>query len=264
MSEPTVTPVILVGAAGRMGQEAIRALAAAPGVRLSAAVTRQRGAGQDAGQLVGLPPLGVNLTTDLAPLLAAAAPGSVLVDLSSGESAAEHAQLALAAGLPVVIGATGLSPQARSLLQEQALVTGCGVLLAPNFSLGALLLMRFAQQARAYFDWVEILELHHEQKKDAPSGTALRTAELLHAVKAQTCSEPPHPARGQQVYGIPVHSVRLPGLLAHQEVIFGAEGQTLSLRHDSSHRSSFMPGLLLAIEKVQGLKALVYGLEQLL
>jgi len=110
--------------------------------------------------------------------------------------------------------------------------------------------------------------LHHEKKRDAPSGTAVKTAELIAETGGQMGDlerhEASHPARGMQVHGIPIHSVRLPGLLAHQEVIFGAEGQTLTLRHDSSHRSSFMPGLLLAIAKVQGLKELVYGLETLI
>ncbi len=264
MSEHTVTPVILAGAAGRMGQEAIRALSQSPHTRLVGALTRQSGLGQDAGTFVGLPALGLSLTAELEPLLQQAPPGTVLVDLTGGETATRHAQQALKAGLPVVIGATGLTVEARDQLHKQAEQSGCGVLLAPNFALGALLLMRFAQQARAYFDWVEIIELHHEHKKDAPSGTALHTAELLQAVKASVPAEDPHPARGQQVHGIPVHSVRLPGLLAHQEVIFGGEGQTLTLRHDSSHRRAFMPGLLLAVEKVRGLSGLVYGLEQLL
>ena len=264
MSETTPIPVILAGAAGRMGQEAIRALSQSPRTRLTGALTHQSGLGQDAGTLVGLPPLGVTLTSNLEALLHQAEAGTVLVDLTRGEIAVSHAQQALRAGISVVIGATGLSAEACEHLHTHAEQGGCGVLLAPNFSLGALLLMRFARQARAYFDWVEIIELHHEHKKDAPSGTALRTAELLHAVKASEHTEAPHPARGQQVHGIPIHSVRLPGLLAHQEVIFGDTGQTLTLRHDSSHRSSFMPGLLLAVEKVQSLKGLVYGLEHLL
>ena len=264
MSEVTPIPVILAGAAGRMGQEAIRALSQSPRTRLTGALTHRSGLGQDAGILVGLPPLGVVLTSDLEALLHQAEAGTVLVDLTRGDLAVSHAQQALQRGVSVVIGATGLSAEACEDLQAQSQLRDCGVLLAPNFSVGALLLMRFAQQARAYFDWVEIIELHHEHKKDAPSGTALRTAELLHAVKANEHTETAHPARGQQVYGIPVHSVRLPGLLAHQEVIFGDTGQTLTLRHDSSHRSSFMPGLLLAVEKVQSLKGLVYGLEQLL
>lgn len=263
MSEPRI-PVILAGAAGRMGREAIRALSQSPRTQLVGALTRSQGLGQDAGSLVGLPALGVPLVDQMAPLLQAAPAGCVWVDLTRGESAYTHACAALEAGLPVVIGATGLQPAALEDLEQRAAQRGLGVLLAPNFSLGALLLMRFAQQARGYFDWVEIIELHHEKKLDAPSGTALKTAELIHAAAPLSHQEAPHPARGQQVHGIPIHSVRLPGLLAHQEVIFGAEGQTLTLRHDSSHRSAFMPGLLLAVEKVRTLTSLVYGLENLI
>ncbi|PIQ29179.1 4-hydroxy-tetrahydrodipicolinate reductase [bacterium (Candidatus Blackallbacteria) CG17_big_fil_post_rev_8_21_14_2_50_48_46] len=263
MSENS-TPVILAGAAGRMGLEAVRAIVASPQTRLAGALTRQAGLGQDIGILAGIEPTGLELTNQLASVLTHAPAGTVWVDLTRGESAYVHACQALAAALPVVIGATGLTPAQIEDLRQRAQKQQLGVLLAPNFSIGALLLMRFAQQARVYFDWVELIELHHEKKLDAPSGTALKTAELIHAVKPVEHAGEAHPARGQQVHGIPVHSVRLPGLLAHQEVIFGAEGQTLTVRHDSTHRSSFMPGLLLAIEKVKGLKELVYGLESLI
>lgn len=267
MSE-SPTPVILAGAAGRMGLEAIRALTDAPETYLVGALTHRTGLGQDAGTLIGLPTLGVLLKNQIEELLQRAPVGTVWVDLSPAESAYAHACQALERHLPVVIGSTGLSPEQLTNLRHFAKVQKTGVLLAPNFSIGALLLMRFAQQARQYFEWVEIIELHHEKKRDAPSGTAVKTAELIAETGGQMGDlerhEASHPARGMQVHGIPIHSVRLPGLLAHQEVIFGAEGQTLTLRHDSSHRSSFMPGLLLAIAKVQGLKELVYGLETLI
>lgn len=263
MSE-SPTPIILAGAGGRMGREAIRALTEATDTYLVGALTHRSGLGQDAGTLVGLPSLGILLRNQVSEVLAHAQPGTVWVDLSPAESAYAHACLALEKHLPVVIGSTGLSPEQISNLRQFARVQQTGVLLAPNFSIGALLLMRFTQQARQYFDWVEIIELHHEKKRDAPSGTALKTAELIAEQGPFQHENEPHPARGMLVHGIPVHSVRLPGLLAHQEVIFGAEGQTLSLRHDSTHRNSFMPGLLLAIAKVQGLKELVYGLETLI
>jgi 4-hydroxy-tetrahydrodipicolinate reductase len=263
MSE-TPTPVILAGAAGRMGQEAIRALSASNKTKLIGALTRQAGLGQDAGLLVGDKALGVFLTDQIESLLTTAPKETVWVDLSPGESAYQHACEALDRGFAVVIGATGLSTTQIEDLRQRAQAQQLGVLLAPNFSIGALLLMRFAQQARRYFDWVEIIELHHEKKLDAPSGTAVKTAALMAEVAPFPDCDESHPARGQQFYGVPIHSVRLPGLLAHQEVIFGAEGQTLTLRHDSSHRNSFMPGLLLAIEKVQGLQELIYGLETLI
>lgn len=265
MQEREQLSVVLAGAAGKMGREAIRAISAAPGLQLAGALTRSTGLGADAGTLAGLEPLGLSLTADADSLLAQVPRPAVLVDLSRAEPAYAHACLALDLGLPVVIGATGLSPAQIEDLGQRAAAAGIGVLLAPNFALGALLMMNFAMQAARYFDWVEIIELHHEKKADAPSGTALKTATLIAEAsdKIQAAS-PDAAARGQLVAGIPVHSVRLPGLLAHQEVIFGDTGQTLTLRHDSIDRSCFMPGLLLAIEKVQGLKGLVYGLEKLL
>lgn len=261
---PTI-PILLSGAAGRMGREAIRAIAQAPHLQLEKAFTRTQGLGEDAGLLVGLPALGVSLQTHDAQTLADLPAETVWVDLSHAESAFEHAQEALGRRIPIVIGATGLKTSQIAALQAQAAERQSGILLAPNFSIGALLMMKFAREAARWFEWAEIIELHHERKLDAPSGTALRTAELMAAERARFHSVTPDlPSRGQQVQGIPIHSVRLPGLLAHQEVLFGDTGQTLTLRHDSLDRTSFMPGLLLAIERVKDLKTLVYGLEQLL
>ncbi|HEY9841858.1 MAG TPA: 4-hydroxy-tetrahydrodipicolinate reductase [Candidatus Obscuribacterales bacterium] len=255
--------ILLAGAAGKMGREAIKAISRQPGLKLAGAVTRSSGLGLDAGEVAGIGPLGVSLTQELEPLLAGLNGSGVLVDLSRGEPAFEHARLALQQRIPVVIGATGLSSEQIQTLSAEA--AGIGLLLAPNFSIGALLMMNFAQQAARYFNWVEIIELHHEKKADAPSGTALKTAALIAEANTQLqAATPDFPARGQLVAGIPVHSVRLPGLLAHQEVIFGDSGQTLTLRHDTLDRSCFMPGLLLAIEKVRELDGLVYGLEKLL
>lgn len=257
--------VVLSGAAGKMGREAIKAISQTEHLKLFGATTHQSGLGRDAGLLVGLPAMGLTLQSELLPLLEQVTEPAVLVELSRGEPAFEHALQALKHRIPVVIGATGLQPEQIQILARQAEEQGCGVLIAPNFSIGALLMMNFAAQAARYFNWVEIIELHHEKKADAPSGTAIKTAAMIaesnHQLQVAT---PDFEARGQVIKGIPVHSVRLPGLLAHQEVLFGDTGQTLSLRHDSLDRSSFMPGLLLAIEKVQQLRGLVYGLESLL
>ncbi|MGV3523590.1 MAG: 4-hydroxy-tetrahydrodipicolinate reductase [Candidatus Sericytochromatia bacterium] len=263
---PDSLPVIIVGAAGRMGREAVKAVLAAPGLRLQGAITRQAGRGQDAGLLVGWEEaVGISVQTDLGQVLDEAPPQSVVVDLTHAESALVHARLALERGLPVVIGATGLQETEIAALRLQAETAQTGVLLAPNFSIGALLMMKFAREAARWFEWAEIIELHHEHKRDAPSGTALRTAELMAEQRsAFQAAGPELPSRGQRVHGIPIHSVRLPGLLAHQQVLFGDVGQTLTLRHDSLDRASFMPGLVLAIERVKALKTLVYGLEQLL
>lgn len=255
--------ILLAGAAGKMGREAVKAIASREDLTLCGALTHSTGLGSDAGTFAGIGTLGLPLSDDFEAALAALPSPAVLVDLSRGEPAYRHACRALEKKIPVVIGATGLSPEQIEDLSQRA--RGTGVLLAPNFSIGALLMINFAAQAARYFDWVEIIELHHEKKADAPSGTALKTASLIAAANAGLrAATPDFAARGQIVEGIPVHSVRLPGLLAHQEVIFGDTGQTLTLRHDTLDRSCFMPGLLLAIDKVQSIEGLVYGLEKLL
>ncbi|PKL76279.1 MAG: 4-hydroxy-tetrahydrodipicolinate reductase [Candidatus Melainabacteria bacterium HGW-Melainabacteria-1] len=260
-----VVSVIVTGAAGKMGREAVKAISTEPKLQLSGALTHSTGLGRDAGTVAGIEPLGVSLTDDLTTLLAQVQQPAVLVDLTRGEPAFAHAQMALDAGLSVVIGATGLSGAQVESLASQASAQGLGVLIAPNFSIGALLMMNFAAMAARYFNWVEIIELHHDKKADAPSGTALKTASLIAAANSQLqAATPDHAARGQLIEGIPVHSIRLPGLLAHQEVIFGDPGQTLTLRHDTLDRSCFMTGLLLSIDKVQTFEGLVYGLEKLI
>jgi 4-hydroxy-tetrahydrodipicolinate reductase len=175
----------------------------------------------------------------------------VLVDFTQPESALENALAALRAGVHVVIGTTGFDP---APLREAATAPGrprANVLVAPNFAIGAVLMMRFAAEAARHMHKAEIIELHHDGKLDAPSGTAARTAELIAAAGARP---PP-----------PIHSVRLPGLVANQEVIFGEIGQTLTIRHDTISRESFMPGVLLAVRRVASLpEPLVIGLESLL
>jgi 4-hydroxy-tetrahydrodipicolinate reductase len=168
----------------------------------------------------------------------------VLVDFTQPESALPNAREALAAGVHVVIGTTGFD------LDDLAGLSGANVLVAPNFAIGAVLMMRFAAEAAALMPSAEIVELHHDKKLDAPSGTAARTAKLM---KDSSGNE------------VPIHSVRLPGLVAHQEVIFGGTGETLTIRHDALDRSSFMPGVLLAIRRVADLpNSPVVGLENLL
>ena len=163
----------------------------------------------------------------------------------------------------VVVGTTGFE------IDEAWRDAPVGIVVAPNFAIGAVLMMRFAEQAARHFDAAEVIELHHDQKADAPSGTAIATAERIAAARAGSWAAPGgderHPgARGADVGGIRVHGVRLPGLLAHQEVILGGPGQTLTIRHDSTSRSSFMPGVLLAIRAVGGRPGLTVGLEALL
>ena len=261
--------VVVAGAAGRMGRAAVRAIARRDDMLLVGALGRTASVGQDAGTVAGAGPLGVPIGADLAALLAAGRP-TVLVDLSRGEPAASHAEVALDHRVPVVVGATGLGADAVSRLRERCRAERVGILLAPNFALGALLMMEFAQRAARFFPHVEITELHHDRKRDAPSGTASRTAHLIAAARGAAPApavaevEMVPGARGGAIEGVRVHSVRLPGLVAHQEVLFGGPGQTLLIRHDSMNEESFMPGLLLAIARVGVLHELVEGLEHVL
>ncbi len=265
----SVHRVAVAGAAGRMGRAAIRAIARRDDMLLVGALGRAASVGQDAGVVAGAGTLGVPIVADLAELFLEGRP-TVLVDLSRGEPAVEHAEAALDHRVPAVIGATGLPAAGVERLRERCRAERVGVLLAPNFALGAVLMMEFARQAARFFPHVEITELHHDRKRDAPSGTAARTAHLIAAARAET----PPPAvtetelvagvRGGLVAGVRVHSVRLPGLMAHQEVLFGGPGETLRLRHDSLSEESFMPGLMLAIERVGTVSDLVEGLERVL
>jgi 4-hydroxy-tetrahydrodipicolinate reductase len=218
--------VVISGATGAVGRALVPAVDAEPDLEL---------AGQAA------PTLGTSLADVLA-----TANADVAVDFTAPASAAAAWDAAIAARVPLVTGTTGLTPDERERLGEQARNAGVPILFAPNFAIGAVLMMRFAEQARPHMDAVEIVELHADTKRDAPSGTALATAARLGG-------------------DIPIHSIRLPGLVAHQEVILGARGQTLSLRHDTTSREAFVPGILLAIRRVGGLQpGLTTGLEAIL
>ncbi|MDQ7819933.1 MAG: 4-hydroxy-tetrahydrodipicolinate reductase [Armatimonadota bacterium] len=260
--------VAVAGAAGRMGRAAVRAVAAQEDMTLVAALGRSRAIGRDAGEVAGAGPLGVVITADLAQVLGRRP--DVLVDFSPGPAAAEHARAALPAGVSPVIGGTGMAPADLQALADLAASHRTGAVVAPNFAVGAVLMIEFARRAARFFPHVEIIEMHHDRKRDAPSGTALRTAAAVAA--ARGTAPPPAVAeeemvagaRGGRAEGIPVHSVRLPGLVAHQAVIFGGPGQTLTIRHDSISEESFMPGLLLAVRRVRSLQGLVHGLENLL
>jgi len=262
MADPIT--VLVSGAAGRMGRTLVRTLATEPDVVLGAAVD-PAAVGQDAGWLAGLEPNGVIVSGDLAPALAAHP--AVMVDFTAPGVVMDNLRAALGAGVPCVVGTTGWDDQRLAEVDRLARAAGVGALVAPNFAIGAVLMMEFAARAARFFPGAEIVELHHPGKKDAPSGTALKTAAMMR--DAQGSALQPHglvenAATGLAVGPVRVHSVRLPGLVAHQEVIFGGLGQTLTIRHDSLNHESFMPGVLLAIRKVGTLRGLVYGLEHLL
>jgi len=257
--------VLVVGAAGRMGCEVVRAVAKAEDMALVGAVDRNR-VGEDAGAVAGISPLSIGITDSLPNAIAASSP-DVAVDFTVPASVAANVKAALKAGVPCVVGATGLTEDDLSEIAAVCDEQKTPAFVAPNFAIGAVLMMQFAAQAAPHFEAAEIVELHHASKLDAPSGTALRTANLMRdgAPNLQSpMSNLDQPSRGRAEGPIQIHSVRLPGLVAHQEVIFGGLGQTLTIRHDSTSRESFMPGVLLAIRRVRGLKGLVVGLERLL
>ncbi len=261
--------VVVAGCAGRMGRAAVRTIAARDDMVLVGALGHAAGVGQDAGVVAGMGPASVPVTTNLGEIFLAGRP-TVLVDLSRGDAVASHAEAALDHRVPVVIGATGVPAGDVARLRERSEADQVGVLLAPNFALGAMLMMEFARRAARFFPHAEITELHHDRKRDAPSGTAIRTARLIADARGQAPppavaeTETVAGARGGAVEGVRIHSVRLPGLVAHQEVLFGGSGETLLIRHDSLSVESFMPGLVLAIQKVGALRRFVEGLEHVL
>jgi 4-hydroxy-tetrahydrodipicolinate reductase len=256
--------VLVTGAAGRMGRQLVQTLAGEPDLRLVAAVDIT-GVGLDAGRLAGGEPCGVAITDDLAAALARRP--QVMADFTAPAVVMGNLQAALAARVPCVVGTTGWDQERLECVDRLARQAGVGVLIAPNFALGAVLMMEFAARAARYFPAAEIVELHHPGKQDAPSGTALKTAQMM--LEAPGCQLQPHglvdnEATGLRQGAVRIHSVRLPGLVAHQEVILGGLGETLTIRHDSLHHQSFMPGVLLALRKVGELRGLVYGLEHIL
>ena len=242
--------VAVLGAKGRMGAETVKAISAATDLHLVAQIAL----GDSIDQL----------TTSGA---------HVVVDFTHPDSVMKNLEFAINNGIHVVVGTTGFDDsklaQVKSWLTKNPQV---GAVIAPNFGLGAVLMMQFAAKAARYFESVEIVELHHPDKADAPSGTASRTAELITEARKQA-DRPAMPdktssglpgARGAKVGDVPVHSVRLRGLVAHQEVLLGDQGETLSIRHDSIDRSGFMPGVLLAVREVVKTPGLTFGLEHLM
>jgi 4-hydroxy-tetrahydrodipicolinate reductase len=204
---------------------------------------------------------------DLAGLTSARA--EVAVDFTTPDAVKDNVLWCLGRGIRAVVGTTGLGAEDLDEIAGAADAGGTAAFVAPNFALGAVLMMKFAAQAAGYYDAAEIIERHHAKKADAPSGTALRTASLMNDARKEKWTaaggrESLTGARGGDADGVHIHSIRLPGSVAHQEVIFGGVGETLTIRHDSLDRSSFMPGVVLAIKKVRELNGLVVGLENLL
>ena len=275
MSQQELIPVVVNGAAGKMGKEVIKAVNAAEDMMLVGAVDRNPAVlGKDVGEIAGCGEVEVPIVNDLQSVLVLATQykiQGVMVDFTHPDSIYENVRSAIAYGVRPVVGTTGLSLEQIKDLGDFADKSSTGVLIIPNFSIGVVLMQQAAIRASQYFDHVEIIELHHNQKADAPSGTAIKTAEMLSELgksyNPAQVKETEHlsGARGSLCgENIRIHSVRLPGLIAHQEIIFGATGQVYTLRHDTSDRSCYMPGVLLAIRKITGLQSLVYGLEKIL
>lgn len=262
MSAPSPIRVGVCGAAGRMGREVVAAVAGDSELVLAVAVDREH-VGEDSGSVAGIGPGGVLIAGELSTALSNAR-CDVLVDFTQPGCAADNARTAIELGVRPVIGTSGVGAADRADLDTRLRTAGLGGLLVPNFALGAVLMMKFASEAGKYYPKREIIELHHDRKLDAPSGTAIRTAELLAQSPGEVPQDVGPAARGELVQGVPIHSVRLPGLVAHQEVLLGRPGELLTLRHDSFDRKCFMPGVLLAIHKVFEVEGLVIGLEEVL
>ena len=256
MSTPGQAParahfrVGVLGARGKVGSEVCRAVETAPDTELVAAVD----AGDDVGEL-------------------ARAGAQVVVDFTHPDVVMDNLRFCIEHGIHAVVGTTGFDQQRLDQLEEWlADAPGTGVLVAPNFSIGAILMMRFAAEAAPFFESVEVVELHHPDKADAPSGTARRTAEMIAAARRDAGSDPMPDAtstgldgaRGADVDGVRVHALRVRGLVAHQEVLLGTAGETLTLRHDSLDRVSFTPGVLAGVRAIADRPGLTVGLDTFL
>jgi 4-hydroxy-tetrahydrodipicolinate reductase len=237
----------VLGAKGKVGATMVAAVQAAEDLTLSAEV--------DAGD-------SLSLLTD--------GDTEVVIDFTHPDVVMGNLEFLIGNGIHAVVGTTGFTTERLEQVQAWLADTNTSVLIAPNFAIGAVLSMHFAKQAAPFFDSAEVIELHHPHKADAPSGTATRTAKLIAEARKDL---PPNPdatstglpgARGADVDGIPVHAVRLAGLVAHQEILFGTEGETLTIRHDSLDRTSFVPGVLLAVRRITERPGLTVGLEALL
>jgi 4-hydroxy-tetrahydrodipicolinate reductase len=269
MTEPTAKAdpikVGVFGAAGRMGTMVCRAVLDDPELELVAAVDPLH-ADIDLHQL-GIPSSGVQVARSADALTDAGA--EVAVDFTVVDAARSNVEWCAEHGVHAVVGTTGFSDADLAGLRSRFEGSRANAVVAPNFAIGAVLMMRFAELAAPYFETAEIIELHHDQKIDAPSGTAMFTAERMAAASGDWSEDPTtkvvlEGARGGGHGAIHVHSVRLRGLVAHQEVLLGTTGQTLIIRHDSYDRTSFMPGVLLAIRAVRDRPGLTVGLDALL
>lgn len=259
--------IVIVGALGKMGRETTRAVSQRNDMEIVGLVDVAK-AGTAFAELVGTGPE-LQVEDDLDGVIGRGKP-DVMIDFTNPQAVFNNVQVALAQGIASVVGTTGLNEVELAQLEELALANETGVAVIPNFAIGAVLMMKFAREVAQYLPDVEIIEIHHDQKMDAPSGTALKTAEMINSNRGDFAPKNIHQfeklagSRGGNAGDIRIHSVRLPGFVAHQEVIFGGPGQSLTIRHDSYDRISFMPGVLMVVQKMSGIRGLVYGMDALL
>ena len=258
--------IVINGALGRMGREVTKAVLNEPGLEIVGAVEEK--VTQQYLPLLEISEL-IPFSSDLNSLLKRCNP-DVVVDFTNAVASIAAARVAIRQGVNMVIGTTGLSEENLKEIEQLCQANNVAAIVAPNFSLGAVLLMHLAKVAAKFFDYAEIVEMHHDKKIDAPSGTAITTAKVMLQAHGKPFSHPQTErevvsnTRGGQIEGIAIHSLRLPGFMAGQEVIFSSAGQTLSLRHETISRESYMPGVILAIKEVMKYKRLIYGLDALL
>ncbi len=280
-SDNQLIPVLVAGALGRMGSEVIRAINSSNDYQLVGAIDNlKEKEGQDIGSLLGIGPLDVFLSSDFEGSLCAASQnvpknesnnGAVLVDFTHPKVAYKHTRTAIAYGVHPVIGTTGISSDQLKDLSSFAEKAGLGSAIIPNFSVGMVLLQQAAATAARFYEFAELTEMHHNKKADAPSGTCIKTAELIEEQRSDFNTplvneeESLEGSRGGlRASGLRLHSIRLPGLVAHQQVMFGSNGETYQLVHNTIDRTAYMPGVLLVVKKIRSFNKLIYGLEKIL
>lgn len=274
-------PVLVAGALGRMGSEVIRTICASKDCELVGAIDTQKNKeGEDVGSLLGLGAIDVFISSDYEATLCAASQdvpkdgssnGAVIVDFTHPNVAYKHTRTAIAYGVHPVIGTTGITAEQLNDLSTFAEKASIGSAIIPNFSVGMVLLQQAAASAARFYEFAELTEMHHNKKADAPSGTCIKTAELMEDQRANFNSSLVEEQEfiegsrgGLRQSGLRLHSVRLPGLVAHQQVMFGSNGETYELSHNTIDRSAYMPGVLLVVKKVRQINKLIYGLEEIL
>ncbi|WP_010530802.1 4-hydroxy-tetrahydrodipicolinate reductase [Lentibacillus jeotgali] len=260
--------IIIAGPRGKMGSEAVRMVHNEESFELVACIDRKNG-GKTLNEIENLPALNIPIYEDPEQCFQET-DADVFIDLTIPDIGFEHTKLSLLYDIRPVVGTSGFTNEQIEALEDLSATHGTGCIIAPNFAVGAVLMMQFAKTAAKYLPDVEIVEKHHDQKLDAPSGTAVKTANMIQETRESKQQGHPNEketfngARGAETDGIHIHSVRLPGLMAHQEVLFGGPGQTLTVKHDSYNRASFMEGVKLSVNKVMELDKLIYGLENIL